>query len=287
MVTSVRPRVATPRKNRPKYLPSRSATVSHGLTARLAQPASVTITPRKPATSRPILVMPGFYVSQARLRAVGPPFVVPAAPHERSSPRYHTAAICSSGCPTARSFATRSWPPRRTTIPRPWSRPTATRSGSSTCQAARSRWCWSGITSRESSGSRYEEPPTRRTCCPTDGSRSSATHDSARIFTAASSTRARKPLSNGVKVLGRYPLLRVVNRRDPVAILPLILSRTHFELIPTLFYCPCGLQLTLHGDRAPTLSAPGKIVRFAFAYKRLIVNHLMDLYLQRLKALAA
>src|SRR6185503_3751932 len=42
MVTSERPRVATPRKKRPKYLPSRSAIVSHGWTARLAQPASVT-----------------------------------------------------------------------------------------------------------------------------------------------------------------------------------------------------------------------------------------------------
>src|SRR6185295_2300894 len=41
IVTSDRPSVATPRKNRPKYLPSRSAIVSHGLTARLAQPASV------------------------------------------------------------------------------------------------------------------------------------------------------------------------------------------------------------------------------------------------------
>src|SRR5512139_1158001 len=40
MVTSERPRVATPRKKRPKYFPSRSSTVSHRVTAKLAQPAS-------------------------------------------------------------------------------------------------------------------------------------------------------------------------------------------------------------------------------------------------------
>src|SRR5258705_8091405 len=50
IVTSERPRVATPRKNRPKYLPSRSSIVSHGLTARLAQPASVASTASDHAT---------------------------------------------------------------------------------------------------------------------------------------------------------------------------------------------------------------------------------------------
>jgi triacylglycerol lipase len=90
---------------------------------------------------------------------------------------------------------------------------------------------------------------------------------------------------NGVAVLERYPLLRVVNRRDPVAILPLILSRTHFELRPTLFYHHAGPQLTLYADRAPSVSPPSRIVRFVFGYKRLIVNHFLDLYVQRLKAL--
>src|SRR5215831_6334589 len=47
MVTSERPRVATPRKNRPKYLPSRSSIVSHGRTARLAHPARIKSTASK------------------------------------------------------------------------------------------------------------------------------------------------------------------------------------------------------------------------------------------------
>src|SRR5678815_4466940 len=54
MVTSERPRVATPRKNRAKYLPSRSGIVSQGLTARLAHPASVTITASELAIRRPV-----------------------------------------------------------------------------------------------------------------------------------------------------------------------------------------------------------------------------------------
>lgn len=91
--------------------------------------------------------------------------------------------------------------------------------------------------------------------------------------------------ANGVKVLEKYPLLRVVNRRDPVAILPLILSRTHFELRPTLFYHHCGPQLTLYGDRAPQVSQASKVPRVVFRYKRLFANHNMDLYVQRLRAL--
>ena len=55
--------------------------------------------------------------------------------------------------------------------------------------------------------------------------------------------------SNGVKVLKKYPLLRVVNRWDPVAILPLILSRTHFEFRLTIFYHHVGPRLTLYRDR--------------------------------------
>lgn len=92
--------------------------------------------------------------------------------------------------------------------------------------------------------------------------------------------------SNGVKVLKKYPLLRVVNRWDPVAILPFILSRTHFEFPPTIFYHHVGPQLTLYRARKPKYSAPSKIVKFAFGYKKLIVNHFIDLYLQRLQALS-
>lgn len=91
--------------------------------------------------------------------------------------------------------------------------------------------------------------------------------------------------SNGVKVLRKYPLLRVVNRWDPVAILPLLLSRTHFEFRPTIFYHHVGPQLTLYRDRKPNYSPPTKLIKFVFGYKRLIVNHFMDLYLQRLQAL--
>ncbi len=92
--------------------------------------------------------------------------------------------------------------------------------------------------------------------------------------------------SNGVKVLKKYSLLRVVNRWDPVAILPFILSRTHFEFPPTIFYHHVGPQLTLSRAKKPKYSAPSKIVKFAFGYKKLIVNHFIDLYLQRLQALS-
>jgi hypothetical protein len=52
MVTSERPMVATPRKNRPKYLPSRSSIVSQGVMARLAQPARVASAASEHATCR-------------------------------------------------------------------------------------------------------------------------------------------------------------------------------------------------------------------------------------------
>ncbi|MEJ2761882.1 MAG: lipase family protein [Gammaproteobacteria bacterium] len=93
--------------------------------------------------------------------------------------------------------------------------------------------------------------------------------------------------SNGVKVLKKYPLLRVVNRWDPVAILPLILSRTHFELRPTVFYHHVGPQLTLYRDREPKYSEPGRLITLVLGYKWLIKNHFMDLYLQRLNTLLA
>jgi triacylglycerol lipase len=91
--------------------------------------------------------------------------------------------------------------------------------------------------------------------------------------------------SNGVKVLKKYPLLRVVNWWDPVAILPLLLSRTHFELHPTLFYHHVGPQLTLYPDPKPKYSALSMLTKFVFGHRRLIVNHFIDLYLQRLQAL--
>jgi triacylglycerol lipase len=91
--------------------------------------------------------------------------------------------------------------------------------------------------------------------------------------------------SNGVKILKKYPLLRVVNRWDPVPILPLILSRTHFELRPTIFYHHAGPQLALYRDREPKFSPPGKLIKLVVGYKWLIANHFMDLYLHRLQAL--
>jgi hypothetical protein len=92
--------------------------------------------------------------------------------------------------------------------------------------------------------------------------------------------------SNGVKLLNKYPLLRVVNHWDPVAVLPLILSRTHFEIRPTIFYHHVGPQLTLYRERKPKYSAPSKLIKFVFGHKRLIANHFIDLYLQRLQALS-
>src|SRR5262245_46588405 len=54
MVTSDRPSVATPRKKRLKYLPSRSGIVSHGRTARLAQPPRISSTASEAATRKPV-----------------------------------------------------------------------------------------------------------------------------------------------------------------------------------------------------------------------------------------
>jgi hypothetical protein len=90
---------------------------------------------------------------------------------------------------------------------------------------------------------------------------------------------------NGVKVLENYQCLRVVNHRDPVAVLPLILSRTHFELRPTLFYHHAGMQLTLFADKAPTISAPTRFSNLAFGFERFLANHLIDLYVDRLQTL--
>ncbi|MCG8432407.1 MAG: lipase family protein [Gammaproteobacteria bacterium] len=91
--------------------------------------------------------------------------------------------------------------------------------------------------------------------------------------------------SNGVKVLQKYPLLRVVNRWDPVTVLPYILARTHFEFPPTFFFHHAGPQLMLYKNLKTKCSPPAKLVRFVFGYKRLIFNHFIDLYLQRLHAL--
>lgn len=67
-----------------------------------------------------------------------------------------------------------------------------------------------------------------------------------------------------------------------MAILPLILSRTDLEFRPTIF-CP---QLSLYRTPGPKYSPPNKLIRFAFGYKRLISNHSVDLYLDRLQALS-
>lgn len=89
--------------------------------------------------------------------------------------------------------------------------------------------------------------------------------------------------SNGVKVLARYPLLRVVNQWDPVVTLPLILSRTHFEFPPTIFYHHLGPQLVLYKDRAPKYSPPAKLIRLVLGFRLLIANHFMDLYVKRIQ----
>lgn len=87
------------------------------------------------------------------------------------------------------------------------------------------------------------------------------------------------------KLLKKYPLLRVVNSWDPVAMLPWILSRTHFEFPPTIFYHHVGEKLTLYKSPKPISSLPGNLMKLAFSYKRLIANHFIDLYLQRLGTL--
>ena len=89
---------------------------------------------------------------------------------------------------------------------------------------------------------------------------------------------------NGVKRLNKYDILRVVNHWDPVAILPLILSRTHFELVPTIFYHHVGYQLTLFDQHPPKLTPPARLIRLLIGYRRLIANHFMDLYLERLQS---
>jgi triacylglycerol lipase len=90
----------------------------------------------------------------------------------------------------------------------------------------------------------------------------------------------------GTRRLQKHSPLRVVNRWDPVAMLPLILSRTHFEFPPTILFHHFGSQLTLYPDRRPRLSAAGLLANVVFGYKRFLVNHFLDLYLQRLAALA-
>ena len=86
-------------------------------------------------------------------------------------------------------------------------------------------------------------------------------------------------------MLKKYSPLRVVNRWDPVAVLPLILSRTHFELQPTMFYHHVGPQVTLYRERKPKYSAPTMPLGFLFGFKRFIANHFVDLYLRRIQVL--
>ena len=91
---------------------------------------------------------------------------------------------------------------------------------------------------------------------------------------------------NGARRLRTLSLLRVVNRADPVAMLPLILSRTHFEFPPTLLFHHFGSQLTLYPDGRALISEAKSLANVVFGYERFIANHYLDLYLQRLGALA-
>ena len=91
---------------------------------------------------------------------------------------------------------------------------------------------------------------------------------------------------NGARQLQKHSPVRVVNRADPVAMLPLILSRTHFEFPPTLLFHHFGPQITLYPDRHPRHSAAELLANVVFGYKRFLANHFLDLYLQRLAALA-
>jgi triacylglycerol lipase len=92
---------------------------------------------------------------------------------------------------------------------------------------------------------------------------------------------------NGARLLRKHSLLRVVNRADPVAMLPLILSRTHFEYPPTLLFHHFGSQITLYPDGRALRSEAKSLANVVFGYERFLANHYLDLYLQRLAALAA
>jgi hypothetical protein len=81
-------------------------------------------------------------------------------------------------------------------------------------------------------------------------------------------------------------LLRVVNRADPVAMLPLILSRTHFEFPPTLLFHHFGSQITLFPDGRALYSEAKTLANVVFGYEKFLANHYLNLYLQRLSALA-
>jgi hypothetical protein len=91
---------------------------------------------------------------------------------------------------------------------------------------------------------------------------------------------------NGARILRQHALLRVVNRGDPVAMLPYILSRTHFEFPPTILFHHFGSQLTLYPDGYSRQLESRRLTNVVFGYKRLLVNHVLDLYLARLSALA-
>ena len=91
---------------------------------------------------------------------------------------------------------------------------------------------------------------------------------------------------NGARLLRKHSLLRVVNRGDPVAMLPLILSRTHFEFPPTLLFHHFGQQLTLLADGRTHYSEGRTLANLTMGYRRLLANHVLDLYVQRLSALA-
>jgi hypothetical protein len=91
---------------------------------------------------------------------------------------------------------------------------------------------------------------------------------------------------NGARLLQKHSLLRIVNRGDPVAMLPLILSRTHFEFPPTLLFHHFGAQLTLYPDGQARYSEGSRLASALLGYRRLLANHVLDLYLQRLSELA-
>ena len=91
---------------------------------------------------------------------------------------------------------------------------------------------------------------------------------------------------NGARRLHKHSLLRVVNRGDPVAMLPLILSRSHFEFPPTILFHHFGSQLTLYPDGRSRHSAASVWSNVVFGYEKFLVNHFLDLYLERLGGLA-
>jgi triacylglycerol lipase len=91
---------------------------------------------------------------------------------------------------------------------------------------------------------------------------------------------------NGARLLRKHSLLRVVNRADPVAMLPLILSRTHFEFPPTLLFHHFGSQITLFPDGRALYSEAKTLANVVFGYEKFLANHDLNLYLQRLSALA-